>query len=923
MPVSNLLKSWRSNTVAILLAMPLSTSVAGQQMEEVVVIKAFTPDEKLQTSEVSELLDADDMSIAGDSDIGAALKRLPGLSLVGGRFIYVRGLGERYSSTYVNGTSMPSPEPLQRAVPLDLFDTSVVKNVLVQKTHSANYGIEFSGGIVDIRTAAVPNEPFFKIKTSTSYNDISTSQSGLTYAGSGRDWLGYDDGERSRPAIVKANDQNYKRTFVRNSPLSGAQQDAITLSFNNNWQLQSDSNPYDWSYAMAGGARYQFSDRLELGFIASGSLSNKWRNRMRKITRYDYLDLANQTASERRVFVDSIESTRNELLVSADEANGIARVSDRNLTQRTINSNLLFSAGADIDSTHLINLTLMQVRKSSDLASSGLEANPFEELLVQQEQLVWTENEIMLRQLAGQHYLAVGELNWRYSQINSSRDTPDSRVIEQNIRNGAPVFVSTSDPSRSWTELDDKTTEYGFDLSLPLSSNASFLSALKLKTGYARMEQQRVFDSFPYTFNTDLLALDANAALLPLTQLTDTSACAIGQAAATDDSCYLFTGASATSIQANGHIDLDEGFFRDPDTPEGFVGTFETEAFYVLWDAQLTDKFRFTLGTRHERSSKSLINPLTGGVLLSEADQNALDRGRATLAELISAPSETFRLNSTSISWDFYDNMILRSAYSESVNRPILRELSPLSFYNPDEDETYIGNTKLKIARIANFDIRYEWYYGEGNYFGLTYFKKSIRDPVEIEETDGEDPKLVWVNLDSAKNRGLEFEIKHYLSSRIMLSANTTLIDSEVIDSRLTAPIFNDERPMQGLSNELYNLQLTYESDVHTVSLAYNHFSERLISMRSADGKNKHAVYEQPFNSLNFNYKSSLYIEDSVFEFGFKVTNILNERVERKAALLAPSIESARDPSLADIRLPYDDYEVGVTYGVSITWKQY
>ena len=159
----------------------------------------------------------------------------------------------------------------------------------------------------------------------------------------------------------------------------------------------------------------------------------------------------------------------------------------------------------------------------------------------------------------------------------------------------------------------------------------------------------------------------------------------------------------------------------------------------------------------------------------------------------------------------------------------------------------------------------------------------------------------------------------------MMLLANTTLIDSEVVDTRLTAPIFSDERPMQGLSNELYNLQLTYESAAHTVSLAYNHFSERLVSMRSADGKNKHAVYEQPFNSLNFNYnyKSSLYIEDSVFEFGFKVTNILNEKVERKAALLAPSIESARDPSLADIRLPYDDYEVGVTYGVSITWKQY
>ena len=73
MPASNLLKIWRSNTIAILLALPLSTSVAGQPMEEVAVIKAFTPDEKLQTSEVSEMLDADAMSIAGDSDVGAAL----------------------------------------------------------------------------------------------------------------------------------------------------------------------------------------------------------------------------------------------------------------------------------------------------------------------------------------------------------------------------------------------------------------------------------------------------------------------------------------------------------------------------------------------------------------------------------------------------------------------------------------------------------------------------------------------------------------------------------------------------------------------------------------------------------------------------------------------------------------------------------
>ena len=100
------------------------------------------------TSEVVSLLTAEDMARSGDGDIAGALSRVPGLSLVGGGFVYVRGLGDRYSLALLNGSPLPSPEPMRRAVPLDLFPTDIVASSLVQKTYSANYPGEFGGGVI-------------------------------------------------------------------------------------------------------------------------------------------------------------------------------------------------------------------------------------------------------------------------------------------------------------------------------------------------------------------------------------------------------------------------------------------------------------------------------------------------------------------------------------------------------------------------------------------------------------------------------------------------------------------------------------------------------------------------------------------------------------------------------------------------------
>ena len=134
------------------------------QVDTIITIGRYIPDEKRATSEISNVVSSSDFSLAGDSDIAVALTRLPGISPdVTGKYVVIRGLNERYTSTLLNGIELPSPDPLKRAVPLDIFPTSLVGSVLIQKTYSAEYPGAFGGGVIDIRTKVVPEE-------SSSYN---------------------------------------------------------------------------------------------------------------------------------------------------------------------------------------------------------------------------------------------------------------------------------------------------------------------------------------------------------------------------------------------------------------------------------------------------------------------------------------------------------------------------------------------------------------------------------------------------------------------------------------------------------------------------------------------------------------------------------------------------------------------------------
>jgi len=188
----------------LLVMFSLTTSlIFAQEIEEVVVSGSFIPDEKRDTSEISAILDSSEIERTGDDNIAVALTRLTGLSLVRGKYVYVRGLGERYSAATLNGSGLPSPEPLKRVVPLDLFPTQLIESSTIQKTYSADMPGEFGGGIIEINTKAIPTERILDLSFSSGYNTETSLSNGLLYDGGDDDDFGYDDGTRDFPNFVQ------------------------------------------------------------------------------------------------------------------------------------------------------------------------------------------------------------------------------------------------------------------------------------------------------------------------------------------------------------------------------------------------------------------------------------------------------------------------------------------------------------------------------------------------------------------------------------------------------------------------------------------------------------------------------------------------------------------------------------------------
>ena len=188
----------------------------------------------------------------GLGDDAEAMSHVTGASVVEGKYVYIRGLGDRYSSVQLNGSSLPNADPDKRSVPMDLFPTSLLDNIVTTKSFTPDKPGNFTGGAVNIGTKAFPDNFTLSVSASTKFNTQSTfNDQFLTYDGGGLDWIGVDDGTREIPAALSGDAKIPDVGAAYNDEEKALQLDEYSKSFSSVMAPTTAPAPLNQSYSVA------------------------------------------------------------------------------------------------------------------------------------------------------------------------------------------------------------------------------------------------------------------------------------------------------------------------------------------------------------------------------------------------------------------------------------------------------------------------------------------------------------------------------------------------------------------------------------------------------------------------------------------------------------------------------------------------
>jgi TonB-dependent receptor len=441
----------------------ITVDVVEKVSAAVATAEAMTIERKLAPV-VSDGISSEDIRQTVASDAAGALEKVTGISVVDSGYVYVRGLGERYSATMLNNAMLPTTEPERRVVPLDLFPASLIDNIKVLKSYSPDLPGEFAGGLVELRTVEFPSSKTLRVGISNGFNANTSFKGFDTYPGGGRDFFGIDDGTRDMPAAVPG-----KRLF----PGSFTDQEfqAIGRSFPVNWEptLRNKMRPSQ-GYSVSAGNTYG-----RVGLVGAFTLSNS-PQRNREIQKY-YRTSGDQPI----VFTDYPDfNVSNEAVRMGGVFNTAVRVNQAN---KVIFRNTL-TRDTDKEARHFKGY------------NGGVDG------VLDATRLRWVERGLYSTSLEGEHAVA-GFLNsvfrWQYTYSRSTRKEPDLReIIRQEQADGSFAFQALPQSGlRFYNDLTDKIREPLVEWST-LHYRGSFSAQVKL--GYRGTFRERNFEARRFRF---------------------------------------------------------------------------------------------------------------------------------------------------------------------------------------------------------------------------------------------------------------------------------------------------------------------------------------------------------------------------------------------------------------------------------------
>ncbi len=837
------------------------------KLKEVVVLGRYIPEVLRSTSEVAAFLAPEDLARQGDSDAASALARVTGISIAEGKFVYVRGLGERYSSARLNGSPLPSPEPLQRVVPLDLFPTKILENILVQKTYSVEYPGEFGGGIVDLRTLNIPSENFLKLSVSGSYNTETTGQDGLTHYGSDSDVFGFDDGTRKLPGPVRRAMSSGLRITDVNFP---NEIQAIGHSFRNaelRLLQNNDSIPANGSYSASGGRVFDF-DGAELGIVGVLGYSNGWKTR------------------NGRQEVGEINNVTLEALSSYDYLQ----------TDHNIGLDALFGMGLDLGNDR-IDWTNLYIRKTTKQTFSREGFDGLQAADVRDDRTAWYERELYSSQLNGRHFRDQWTFDWRAAVSQTRRDAP----YEMNTRFGFNTTANNylysggnSDNRMTFSYLDDKVVSAAMDVEYvqPLSTARDITYSAGFE-GYrnTRKSQSR---SFGFVFNASDPATD-----------------------------FLFLQQRPDFLFSNFNINPNRFVLREVTGAAGaaaYDAGLEVFGAYAKVDAEIIPLVRVALGVRYEDATQDVT--LRSLISSEEAPDSppSLDNGYVLPAGTLTwnfAEDQQLRLGAS--------KSIGRPQFRELAPQQYFDPDSSRTFIgNPYLVDTEILNLDARYEYY--FDRGQAFSFG----LFFKDLDKPVEAIVVSQSAsvfqtylNAPSATLYGAEVDFKKVFDSPFETPFLASKEFLVQANYTYTKSELNvgaddlvfplqaggQGRPATDFVADGDQLQGQSEHIANIQLGWRDDSAKSqgTLLATYSTERI----SARAPNREPDFIQdPGLVLDFVFKKGFALGNKDLNFDFKVNNILGERFYE--------FQKGRDDGISGIVI-VNGYDLGTTFTLGLS----
>jgi outer membrane receptor protein involved in Fe transport len=768
------------------------------------------------------------------SNAAQATQRVVGATIVGNRFVYVRGLGERYTNALLNGTPLPSPEPDRAAIPLDLFPSLILESVNIVKTFTPDLPGDFAGGSVHIETRELPTKPLFQISLGAGVDSKSTFRERLSHPGSSTDFLGYDGGTRSLPDsippyVLKKGDE--RPGGDPDSPADDINDEDLLAAgrdINSSMHPRRSFSLPNYSLSAVGGNGWRIGEDQRLGVLASFNYGRAYKIRKTDVNAF-VPDLEMGPDGEER-------ST-----VRADKQLEIEQGEDR------VNWGALASASYWFSQSHRVTLTGLhtQLADATTQLTRGLYSDLGGE--VANGQLRYVSRALNFLQLRGEHQfkgLNRAELKWNGSYSVASRDEPDTRntVYQFNApQNSWNAINIKENGSHLFAGQHENAFGVGVDWTQPLTSDPE---VAKVKLGGLASRKKRDFAARRFSFLRPRGAPIDNFQCGPVYELN------------CPERIYQWANIGET-------IDLEE----NTQETDAYEAELNVTSGYFMFDVRPLQPLRVIAGARLEHTGQSI------------APYSQFSTG--TDPKGASIDSDDW-LPALAITYSATKKTNLRVGLSRTLARPQIRELSPFSFGDYFGARPISGNPQLRLTYIQNADLRFEMFPTPREVLAFSFFYKLFDDPIEPFVFPSGEGTITYQNAQGARLVGMEVEGRKSLDfvskslKDFSVIGNLTLAGSEIeLDTNQLSSVTNLERPMVNQAPYVINLSIDYAS-------ADNGFSARLLGnilgprIVEVGTNGLDDAYAQPTPTLDATVSKEL---GKHFNVKLNATNLLNRPI--------------------------------------------